>query len=129
MPRSRRARTGRRPAPGGCGRGRGACRPDQRARRRSARRPPPALCAPRPARPRASARIQPLIAASPRWGSFEHMIGAIILGFVAGVIGRALMPGDVFRHMSGPASWATSLVLGLVGAIVGWLIFTRLIGI
>ena len=57
------------------------------------------------------------------------MIGAIILGFVAGVIGRALMPGDVFRHMSGPASWATSLVLGLVGAWVGWLIFTGLLGI
>ena len=37
------------------------------------------------------------------------MIGAIILGFFAGVIGRLLMPGDVFRHMSGPASWATSL--------------------
>ena len=57
------------------------------------------------------------------------MIGAIILGFVAGVIGRVLMPGDVFRHMSGPASWATSLVLGLVGAIVGWLLFTGLLGI
>jgi uncharacterized membrane protein YeaQ/YmgE (transglycosylase-associated protein family) len=57
------------------------------------------------------------------------MIGAIILGFVAGVIGRLLMPGDVFRHMSGPASWATSLVLGLVGAWVGWLLFTKLLGI
>ena len=57
------------------------------------------------------------------------MIGAIILGFFAGVIGRLLMPGDVFRHMSGPASWATSLVLGLVGAWVGWLIFTGLLGI
>jgi uncharacterized membrane protein YeaQ/YmgE (transglycosylase-associated protein family) len=57
------------------------------------------------------------------------MIGAIILGFVAGVIGRLLMPGDVFRHMSGPASWATSLLLGLVGAWVGWLIFTKLLGI
>jgi uncharacterized membrane protein YeaQ/YmgE (transglycosylase-associated protein family) len=39
------------------------------------------------------------------------------------------MPGDVFRHMSGPASWATSLVLGLAGAVVGWLIFTALLGI
>jgi len=57
------------------------------------------------------------------------MIGAILLGFFAGVIGRLLMPGDVFRHMSGPASWATSLVLGLVGAWVGWLIFTGLLGI
>ena len=43
---------------------------------------------------------------------FRHMIGAIILGFVAGVIGRMLMPGDVFRDMSGPESWATSLRSG-----------------
>jgi uncharacterized membrane protein YeaQ/YmgE (transglycosylase-associated protein family) len=57
------------------------------------------------------------------------MIGALILGFIAGVIGRALMPGDVFSHMSGPTSWLVSLVLGLVGAAVGWLIFTKLLGI
>jgi uncharacterized membrane protein YeaQ/YmgE (transglycosylase-associated protein family) len=57
------------------------------------------------------------------------MIGAIILGFLAGIIGRVLMPGDVFRHMSGPASWATSLLLGLAGAALGWLIFTKLLGI
>jgi uncharacterized membrane protein YeaQ/YmgE (transglycosylase-associated protein family) len=57
------------------------------------------------------------------------MIGALILGFVAGVIGRLLMPGDVFRHMSGPKSWLVSLVIGLVGAWVGWLIFTDLLGI
>jgi len=57
------------------------------------------------------------------------MIGAIILGFFAGVIGRMLMPGDVFRHMSGPMSWLVSLLLGLVGAWVGWLIFTDLLGI
>jgi uncharacterized membrane protein YeaQ/YmgE (transglycosylase-associated protein family) len=57
------------------------------------------------------------------------MIGALILGFVAGVIGRMLMPGDVFRNMSGPASWATSLLLGLAGAAVGYAIFTGLLGI
>ena len=57
------------------------------------------------------------------------MIGAIILGFVAGVIGRLLMPGDVFRHMSGPTSWVVSLLLGLAGAAVGYLIFTTLLGI
>jgi uncharacterized membrane protein YeaQ/YmgE (transglycosylase-associated protein family) len=57
------------------------------------------------------------------------MIGAIILGFFAGVIGRMLMPGDAFRHMSGPRSWLVSLLLGLVGAWVGWLIFTGLLGI
>lgn len=57
------------------------------------------------------------------------MLGAIILGFLAGVIGRLLMPGDVFRHMSGPASWATSLGLGLAGAALGYLIFTVGLGI
>ena len=57
------------------------------------------------------------------------MIGALILGFLAGVIGRLLMPGDVFRHMSGPTSWLVSLALGLAGAAVGWLLFTYLLGI
>ena len=57
------------------------------------------------------------------------MIGALILGFLAGVIGRLLMPGDVFRHMNGPTSWLVSLVLGLAGAAVGWFLFTSLLGI
>jgi uncharacterized membrane protein YeaQ/YmgE (transglycosylase-associated protein family) len=57
------------------------------------------------------------------------MIGALILGFLAGVIGRLLMPGDVFRHMGGPRSWLVSLALGLAGAALGWLIFTKLLGI
>jgi uncharacterized membrane protein YeaQ/YmgE (transglycosylase-associated protein family) len=57
------------------------------------------------------------------------MLGALLLGFVAGVVARVLMPGDVFRNMSGPASWLVSLVLGLVGALVGYLIFTVLLGI
>ncbi|UGS38778.1 GlsB/YeaQ/YmgE family stress response membrane protein [Capillimicrobium parvum] len=57
------------------------------------------------------------------------MIGALILGLVAGVIGRALVPNDAFEHMRGPASWLVSIVLGLVGAFVGYLIFTRVLGI
>jgi uncharacterized membrane protein YeaQ/YmgE (transglycosylase-associated protein family) len=57
------------------------------------------------------------------------MIGAILLGFVAGVVARILMPGDAFRHMSGPISWLVSIVLGLIGAVVGWLIFTMVSGI
>ena len=57
------------------------------------------------------------------------MIGALILGFLAGAIGRMLMPRDVFRHMSGPASWLVSLLLGLAGAALGWFIFTDLLGI
>jgi uncharacterized membrane protein YeaQ/YmgE (transglycosylase-associated protein family) len=57
------------------------------------------------------------------------MFGALILGLVAGFIGRALVPGDVFRDLSGPTSWAVSIVLGLAGAFLGYMIFTRLLGI
>jgi uncharacterized membrane protein YeaQ/YmgE (transglycosylase-associated protein family) len=57
------------------------------------------------------------------------MIGALILGLVAGIIGRALVPNDIFSGMDGPSSWLASLVLGLVGAFVGYLLFTRLLGI
>ena len=57
------------------------------------------------------------------------MVGALLLGLVCGVIARALMPGDVFRDMSGPASWAVSLGLGLAGALVGYVIFTLGLGI
>ena len=57
------------------------------------------------------------------------MIGAAIVGFIAGVIGRALMPGDPFRDMSGPKSWGISLLVGLAGAALGYLIFTVLLGI
>lgn len=51
------------------------------------------------------------------------MIGAIILGLVAGFIGKALMPGD------DPGGFFATIGLGLVGAVVGWLIFTGLLGI
>ena len=58
------------------------------------------------------------------------MIGALILGLFAGFIGRALVSNDVFSGMDrGPQSWAVSVLLGLVGAFVGYLIFTRGLGI
>jgi uncharacterized membrane protein YeaQ/YmgE (transglycosylase-associated protein family) len=57
------------------------------------------------------------------------MLGAVLLGLVAGVIARMLMPGDVFRNMSGTTSWLTSIALGLAGAVVGYLIFTVGLGI
>jgi uncharacterized membrane protein YeaQ/YmgE (transglycosylase-associated protein family) len=57
------------------------------------------------------------------------VIGALILGLLAGIVGRALVPNDVFSEMSGPKSWLVSVVLGLVGAFVGYLIFTSLLGI
>lgn len=57
------------------------------------------------------------------------MIGALILGIVAGAIARLLIPNDVFEHLEGWKSWLTSLVLGLVGAVVGFFIFAGIFGI
>jgi len=57
------------------------------------------------------------------------MIGALILGLVAGFIGRALMPNDALEGLEGPKSWLASIVLGLAGAFVGYLIFSRGLGI
>jgi uncharacterized membrane protein YeaQ/YmgE (transglycosylase-associated protein family) len=57
------------------------------------------------------------------------MVGALILGLVAGFIGRALVPNDMFQDMSGPSSWLVSILLGLVGAFVGYLIFSSWLGI
>jgi uncharacterized membrane protein YeaQ/YmgE (transglycosylase-associated protein family) len=51
------------------------------------------------------------------------MIGAIVLGIVAGYLGRLLMPG---RDKMG---FIATMLLGLAGAIVGFLIFTELLGI
>ena len=51
------------------------------------------------------------------------MIGAIILGLVAGFIAKALMPGD------DPGGFFVTILLGLAGAVVGFFIFTELLGI
>jgi uncharacterized membrane protein YeaQ/YmgE (transglycosylase-associated protein family) len=51
------------------------------------------------------------------------MIGAIILGILAGFIGRLLMPGK------DPMGFFATILLGLAGAVVGFLIFTELLGI
>ena len=51
------------------------------------------------------------------------MIGAIILGIVAGFVGRALMPGK------DPMGFFVTILLGLAGSVVGFLIFTELLGI
>lgn len=51
------------------------------------------------------------------------MIGAIILGLVAGYIAKALLPGD------DPGGFFVTILLGLVGSLVGFFIFTELLGI
>jgi len=56
------------------------------------------------------------------------MIGALLLGLFCGIAARILVPVDAFRCMSGPLSWLVSLLLGLVGALVGYLIFTVCFG-
>jgi uncharacterized membrane protein YeaQ/YmgE (transglycosylase-associated protein family) len=51
------------------------------------------------------------------------MVGAIILGLLAGFIARGLTPGKT------PKGLLTTLLLGLAGAVVGYLIFTELLGV
>ncbi|HYM59161.1 MAG TPA: GlsB/YeaQ/YmgE family stress response membrane protein [Solirubrobacteraceae bacterium] len=51
------------------------------------------------------------------------MIGAIILGIVAGFLGRALMPGK------DPMGFFATILLGLAGALVGFFVFTELLHI
>ncbi len=57
------------------------------------------------------------------------LIAALLLGLVCGAIGRALVPNDAFTAMDGPKSWIVSTVLGLIGALLGYWIFTGLLGI
>lgn len=56
-------------------------------------------------------------------------LAALALGLVAGIIGRAVVPNDAFSAMSGWKSWVVSTVLGLLGALLGYWIFTGLLGI
>jgi len=51
------------------------------------------------------------------------MIGALILGLVAGFVGKLLMPGK------DPGGFIATILLGLAGAALGFLIFTELLGI
>jgi uncharacterized membrane protein YeaQ/YmgE (transglycosylase-associated protein family) len=51
------------------------------------------------------------------------MIGAIILGLVAGALGKLLVPGKQ------PGGILGTIALGLVGARVGYFIFSKGLGI
>jgi len=53
----------------------------------------------------------------------SEIIGAIILGIVAGFLARALLPGKQSMGL------VLTMILGIVGAFVGYLIFTELLGI
>lgn len=51
------------------------------------------------------------------------MIGAILLGLVAGYIAKALVPGK------DPGGFFVTIAIGLVGSLVGFFIFTEVLGI
>jgi len=51
------------------------------------------------------------------------MIGALILGLLAGFIAKALMPGK------DPGGFFVTILLGLAGSVIGFLIFTEVLGI
>jgi uncharacterized membrane protein YeaQ/YmgE (transglycosylase-associated protein family) len=51
------------------------------------------------------------------------MIGAIILGLVAGYIAKALVPGP------DPGGFFVTILLGLAGSLLGFFLFTELLGI
>jgi uncharacterized membrane protein YeaQ/YmgE (transglycosylase-associated protein family) len=52
-----------------------------------------------------------------------NLIAAIVIGFIAGFIGRALLPGP------DPMGVVATIVVGVVGALVGWVLFTYVLGI
>jgi uncharacterized membrane protein YeaQ/YmgE (transglycosylase-associated protein family) len=56
-------------------------------------------------------------------GYVAGMIGAIILGLVAGFIAKLLVPGR------DPGGFLVTIAIGLVGAMVGYFLFTKLLGI
>ena len=52
-----------------------------------------------------------------------EIIAAIVIGIIAGYIGRALLPGP------DPMGFVGTVIAGIAGALVGWVLFTYLLGI
>jgi uncharacterized membrane protein YeaQ/YmgE (transglycosylase-associated protein family) len=52
-----------------------------------------------------------------------NLIAAIIIGIIAGYLGRALLPGD------DSMGFVATVIVGIVGALVGWVLFTYVLGI
>jgi uncharacterized membrane protein YeaQ/YmgE (transglycosylase-associated protein family) len=52
-----------------------------------------------------------------------EIIAAIVIGILAGYLARALLPGD------DSMSFVATVAVGIVGALVGWVLFTYLLGI
>jgi uncharacterized membrane protein YeaQ/YmgE (transglycosylase-associated protein family) len=52
-----------------------------------------------------------------------EIIAAIVIGIIAGYLGRALLPGD------DSMGFVATVFVGIAGALVGWVLFTYLLGI
>jgi uncharacterized membrane protein YeaQ/YmgE (transglycosylase-associated protein family) len=52
-----------------------------------------------------------------------ELIAAIVIGIIAGYIGRALLPGKDSMGFVG------TVLVGIAGALVGWALFTYVLGI
>jgi len=52
-----------------------------------------------------------------------ELIAAIVIGIIAGYLGRALLPGP------DPMGFVATVIVGVAGAPVGWVAFTYLLGI
>ena len=52
-----------------------------------------------------------------------EIIGAILLGIIAGYVGKLLMPGK------DPGGFIVTILLGLAGSLVGYFLFAELLGI
>jgi uncharacterized membrane protein YeaQ/YmgE (transglycosylase-associated protein family) len=52
-----------------------------------------------------------------------NIIAAIVIGIIAGYLGRLLLPGK------DPMGFVGTVVAGIIGALVGYFLFTSLLGI
>ena len=52
-----------------------------------------------------------------------NIIAAIVIGTIAGYLGRALLPGP------DPMGFVGTVIVGIIGALVGYFLFTSLLGI
>jgi uncharacterized membrane protein YeaQ/YmgE (transglycosylase-associated protein family) len=52
-----------------------------------------------------------------------NLIAAIVIGLIAGFLGRALLPGP------DPMGVVATIAVGIIGALVGWVLFTYVLGI
>jgi uncharacterized membrane protein YeaQ/YmgE (transglycosylase-associated protein family) len=52
-----------------------------------------------------------------------EIIAAIVIGIIAGYLGRALLPGD------DSMGFLATVAVGIVGALVGYFLFTAVLGI